>query len=319
MLPGVVVHGAGHWVAGQPQTARRLLLLEGSSIAAAFVSLAGLVTTGASRYVVAPLALGALGGAGLFTTTWLSDLYGVAAPAGGTGRPLDSTRRLRIQTGLRAVRDPLFETRWLIAHGFELDARSIRISPELQVSPDARHRRLAFLFDRRLSGERTDPGRHPRWQVDARFGVRDFKEGNEGFGTTTAELALRGRIDLELLGPTLAGAFGSAELGYAREWHRFRDLPGYSWDALLGRIGFGVYLGHRGDLRGQSTVAYDHRRDTVAGGLHLPGLPAGYAGYLEHRTEFNFHRNWGVAIDLAYGSAFVGGLYLLFNFGRGTS
>lgn len=313
LVPGVVAHGAGHWVACQPETALRILTLEGVAVATTLVSVTALVTTGASRYVVAPLALGALGGVGLFTTSWLADIYGVAAPDGGTGRPRPSTPRLTIQTGLRAIHDPLFETPWLISHGFEVETGLIRVSPELEASPDARHRRYALLFERRLLGTHTDPRRHARWVLDSRLGLRDFSEKNEGFGSTTVEFALSGRMDLDLLGATLQGAFATAELGYAREWHRFDGLPGYTWDSLLGRVGFGAYLGRYGPVRGQSFIAYDHRRDTVAGGLHLPGIAAGYAGFVEHRSELYLGKNWGGALELAYGSAFVVSAYLLFR------
>jgi hypothetical protein len=315
VIPGVVVRGAGHYVACEPDTALDLLYLEAAAVATAAVSLTGLATTGASRYVVAPLALGALGGVGLFATSWLADIYGVAAPPGGTGRARSQLKRFGIQTGIRAVYDPLFETHWLVSHGFSVDTGLIWLSPRLDASPDARHRRLALLAERRLFGASAPRDQHASWSVDGRLGVRDFAERQEGFGTTTAELALAGRMDLEHLGPTLEGAFATAELGYAREWHRFDGLPGYSWDALLGRVGFGVYLGHD-VVRGESSVAYDHRRDTVAGGMHLPGIAAGYAGYLEHRTELYFGPHWGVAAELAYGSAFVASSYLLFQLPR---
>lgn len=316
LFPGAVVHGAGHWVACEPSTSLRLLYLEAAAVGATVVSLAGLAGTGASRYVVAPLALGALGGVGLFTTTWLADIYGVTAPRGGTGTPRAKLPRLWIQTGLRGVYDPLFETSWLVSHAMRVDSDLLWASGRMDVAPDARHRRYALLLERRLMGERMDRSRHARWAFDGRLGWRDFAESNEEFGTTTLELALAGRVDLGLIGPTLEGAFVDVEAGYAREWHRFDGLPGYAWDALLGRVGFGAYLGHGPGVRGEAWVAYDHRRDTVAGGLRLPGIPAGYAGYLEHRSELYFDRRWGAAVEVAYGSAFVGSAYLLFQLPR---
>jgi hypothetical protein len=48
----------------------------------------------------------------------------------------------------------------------------------------------------------------------------------------------------------------------------------------------------------------------------LPGIPAGYAGYLEHRSELYFDRRWGAAVEVAYGSAFVASAYLLFQLPR---
>lgn len=317
ILPGIAVHGAGHWVICERETALRLLYLEAAALGAGAVSLAALVTTGASRYVVGPLALGALGGVGLFTTTWLADIYGVAAPKGGTGAPRSRLPRLTVQAGLRATYDPLFDARWLVSQGFTIDTGLIWLSPRLDATLDGRHRRYALLAERRLFGAHEELHRHARWSVNGRLGLTDFAERNEAFGITLAELALSGRLDLGQLGNTLQGAFGTAELGYAREWHRFDGLPGHTWDALLGRIGFGVYLGDGPELRGASSLAYDHRRDTLAGGLHLPGIAAGYAGFVEHRTELYFNRFWGAAAELSYGSAFVASTYLLFRMPRG--
>ena len=54
VVPGVVVHGSGHWVAGRPRAARRLLLLEGIGLGAFLGGGLTLVLTGANRYVVGP-------------------------------------------------------------------------------------------------------------------------------------------------------------------------------------------------------------------------------------------------------------------------
>lgn len=316
LVPGVLVHGAGHWVLCDPKTARKLLVLEGAGAGSLLVSLGGLAASGASRYVVAPLAVGALGGLGLFTTTWLADIYGVVAPDGGFGAREPTTPKLTLQSGLRAVYDPLFQTRWLLSQSFALDAGHFWISPRLDAAPDGVHRRYALLVGRRVLGATLDSQRPARWSVDVKLGVRDFRESEEGFGTSSAEVAFAGRMDLGELGRTLEGAFGFAEFGYSREWHRFDGAPGYDWESLLGRWGFGVYLGH-GPVRGEASLAYDHRRDTVAGGLHLPGIAAGYAGFLEHRTELYFGRHFGAAVEVFYGSAFVGSGYFLMRLPRG--
>lgn len=317
IVPGVIVHGSGHWVLCEPETARRLVYLEAAGAGSVLLSGTGLALTGASRYVVAPLALGALGGLALFATTWLADIYGVAAPAGGSGQPRARTETLILQAGVRAVHDPLFDTGWLISQGLLVNPGPLWLAPRFDASPDGSHVRYGFRAGRRILGAHLDPTRHARWGIDGVVGVRDFTEQNEGFGITTLEVALSGRLDLVAIGPSLEGAFGFAEAGYAREWHRFDGAPGHTWDALLGRFGFGMYLGHGPDVRGETWVAYDHRRDTVAGGLRVPGIPAGYAGFLEHRTELYFDRHFGAALELAYGSAAVASVYWLVRFPRG--
>jgi hypothetical protein len=310
LMPGALVHGSGHFVLCEPEIARTLLYLEGVGAGSAVLSATGLAVTGASRYVVGPLAIGAIGGLGLFTITWLADIYGVVAPEGGFGQPAPYLPRLIIQSGVRTVYDPLFATRWLLSQAFVLDAGPLWIAPRLDASPDAKHRRYALAVGRRVLGAGGAARLHRTATLDVRLAIRDFAEETEGFGVTSAELALAGRLDLQELGHTLTGSFAFAELGYGREWHRFDGAPGYDWDALLARWGFGIYLGH-GRSRGEAWVAYDHRRDTVAGGLHVPGIGAGYAGFLEARGELYLRPHVGAALELAYGSAVVGSAYLL--------
>src|SRR4051812_27157464 len=55
-VPGLVIHGAGHFALGQPRTARNLLLMEGVGLGAFLAGGLTLAFTGASRYFVAPAA-----------------------------------------------------------------------------------------------------------------------------------------------------------------------------------------------------------------------------------------------------------------------
>ncbi|HEX9296319.1 MAG TPA: hypothetical protein VF881_10800, partial [Polyangiaceae bacterium] len=71
IVPGLVVHGSGHFVAGDPQTARRLLLLEGLGFGTLAVGFIPIVASGASRRLVGPAAALTIGGVGLFAITAL--------------------------------------------------------------------------------------------------------------------------------------------------------------------------------------------------------------------------------------------------------
>jgi len=110
----------------------------------------------------------------------------------------------------------------------------------------------------------------------------------------------------------LGGSFAETELGYAREISRFDGLPGQGTDELLAHGAFGAYLGQG---QGEFKLSYDHRRDTLAGGLRLPGVGAGYLGFLSQRTEMYFG-TLGVASEVAYGSALMVSAYLLVRVGQ---
>src|SRR5258707_8625272 len=86
ILPGVVVDGSGHFVAGDSKTGYRLLALEGLGLGTLAVGFVPIVASGASRRLVGPAAALTVAGVGMFAISFLADLYGVLAPPGGTGR-----------------------------------------------------------------------------------------------------------------------------------------------------------------------------------------------------------------------------------------
>nr|PZN19157.1 MAG: hypothetical protein DIU78_21535 [Pseudomonadota bacterium] len=313
LVPGLLVHGSGHWVLGERDTAGRLLLFEGVGLGALVVSLSGLALTGASRYFVAPLAAGAVGGAGMFGITWLADVYGVLAPDGGTGAPTGVRPRLAIATGIRVVHDPRFPHDVFVSHGFTVDAGPLWLSPTFDIAVDAPNRRYALDVGRRLIGATAAEPTGSGTALDVVLGVADHAYDTDRFSLTTLELSLAGRLELASFARTLRGSFAEASLGYARHWYRYAGLEDDPADALLARVGFGIYIGHGNPLRGEATVAYDHRRDTLAGGLLVPGIGVGYLGFFEQRTELFFARGVGAALELAAGSALVGTTQLLLD------
>jgi hypothetical protein len=314
LVPGIVVHGAGHWVLCERKTAGTLLAIEGAGAGLAVASATGLAATGASRYFVAPLALGLWGGASLFTLTLLADLYGVTAPPGGFGKPPEFVPRLSLETGVRFIYDPHFPYRVFASHGFRFDTHWLWLAPRIDVALDAKNQRYSLLAGHRLAGP-TSRRRSPSGtRVDLELGVTDHDYGDEGFAMRIVEASVSGRLDLVALGETLRGSFAELQLGYARQWSRYDGLPGDGNDELLARAAFGAYLGH-GAQRGEVKIGYDHRRDTLAGGLRMAGIGAGYLGFLHQRSELYLGK-FGVASEVNYGSAAMFSLFFLMQLDR---
>jgi len=313
LVPGVLVHGSGHWVSGRAKTARLLLLYEGIGLGSAAVSLGGLALTGASQYTVTPFAIGALGGLGLFGVTLLADLYGVLAPEGGRGAPETELPLLEIHAGLVHVYDPLFSHEYFWSQGFSLEAGPLRLSPSIELGLDAPTYRYSLFVARRLVGPGVNQAARSGTSVDVTLGATDHAYHDDGFGLTAFELRFDSRLDLGDIDANLAGSFAESSLGYARELIRYDGAPADQTDELLARVGFGIYLGSPGGVHGETVIVYDHRRDTLAGGMHFAGVPAGYAGHLEQRTRLYFAPGFGAELQFDYGSAFVSALSLLFR------
>jgi hypothetical protein len=312
VVPGVLAHGAGHYVLCEERTAKTILAVEAVGVGSAGLSATGLALTGASRYFVAPLALGLLGGASLFTLSLLADWYGVSAPEGGFGRAPEKLPRLTLETGARYVYDPQFHYRAFVSHGFRLDTPWLWLAPRFDVALDAKNHRYSLLAGHRVLGATSQRRASTGTHLDLQLGITDHDYGDDGFAMRIVEGSFALRLDLGALGPTLRGSFAETEVGYARESSRFDGIPGQSSDELLAHVAFGGYLGQG---QGEFKVGYDHRRDTLAGGLRVPGVGAGYLGFLSQRTEVYFGK-LGVATEVAYGSALMVSAFLLVQVGR---
>ncbi len=310
IVPGLLLHGSGHFVAGDRRTALRLLAAQGIGLGGMVAGLAGLAVTGASPRFVSPIILLTAAGAALFTTSALADLYGVLAPPGGTGAAPADLPALEAGGGALLVRNPVFPYRWLAAVTLDARAGRWRLWPRLYGTANGQTVRAELRGSYRLTGLRPS-------SVDLSGALVHHREGGDviPFGTTLAELSLDGRTRLDALAPSLAGsfldwsgglAFGGMYFGGAVDALEATDL-------LLARFGFGFFLGRSSDPRGEVVFGYDHRHDDFAGGLKMPGLGSGPAGSFGLEASIYVRPRWGLRAVARAGSAHVVGLSLLYR------
>jgi hypothetical protein len=298
------------------------LLLEGIGLGAFFTGGATIVFTGANRYLVGPAALLAIGGFGLFATSWLADVYGVATPLDARGRPARFAPALETELGYRYVYDPQFAYRSFLVQGLDLRFGSVRILPRGWFALDHRNVRLRLLGAYRLYGPRPAPAPAARDGsfFDVEGAVTHHRFDPEGFSTLTGELAANGRLDFSRLDPDLSGMFGELGGGFALSAMDY-EAPGLELGSdleqlLLGRFAFGVYLGDAQRGGGEISAYYDHRHDDFAAGLKLTGLGSGVVGHMGLLGRWFFDESIGIAADVQIGSAFIAGLSLLVREGE---
>lgn len=116
------------------------------------------------------------------------------------------------------------------------------------------------------------------------------------------------------LSPTLGGSFAELCVGVGAEVSDVA-LDGVGVDVrevLIAGFSFGLYLGHRGEVR----LGYQHRRDDIAGGIS-PGKNqgSGFLGYVEADLELAIRDGWGIAAGVQSGSALVGRIGASYSFG----
>ncbi|MGC4086864.1 MAG: hypothetical protein QM756_02990 [Polyangiaceae bacterium] len=312
VVPGALLHGAGHYTLGARSTARDLLLFEALGLGMVLGGGSVIVLTGASRYLVGPAAGITVMGFGLFSTSMLADVYGSVSPdadAAQRRRPL--LPRLETELGYRRVEDVQFAHHDFWAQGLRLNHGAFGFGWlgmfSLQAD-NARYRAEAsYRFIDGLD----------RLELTAGFVRHAFLA--ERFSMTSGELSLLGRYDLARIGKTLSGAFAEFGLGYARGVIDYdligQRVPVDGYDLLLARFGFGVRLRGLSAAGSEALLYYDHRHDDFAAGLKVTGLGSGVAGHFGAQTKWYFNSSLGVLADVSVGSAWVFGASLLLRQG----
>jgi hypothetical protein len=322
VVPGLLVHGAGHFALGEPRTARSLLLMEGIGLGLFLSGGLTIVFTGASRYFVAPAATATMLGFGLFSTSYLADIYGTAATDGNAAL---SRYRLpaswETELGYRRIEDPEFDHHDFMVERVSRQIGALRLSPSGMFSLRGDTARYRVEAQYRLAGNVDNPSPRDISFVDVTFGLVHQRHHPEHFTRSSAELSVDGRYDLARLGPTLRGAFIELGAGYAlgRVDYNLSGLtvPSDLEHLLLGRVGFGVTLRGQSAPGSEALVYYDHRHDDYVAGLKLSGIGSGVLGHFGFSTRWFFNDSVGISLDAQAGSAYLGGASLLFRSSKG--
>jgi hypothetical protein len=302
VVPGLVLHGSGHFVAGDRRTALRLLVMEGIGIGAVGTGALILGATGVSRWLAGGIIATTVAGAGLFAISALADIYGVLAPAGGTGAPPDYLPSIQAELGTRYIYDPQFQYRAFLGPALEVRRQSWRLHGSGWLALDDDNQRLRLLGAYRLT----------RF-VEVALAVTHHHYGAEGFDTEIAEGAVQGRYHMSRLSPTLAGSFAEGGVGWGLALDRYGADASERRTLLLARFGYGIYLGEPN--RGELVVYYDHRTDDYAGHLKTPGLQSGQIGHFGVHATAYLSEGWGARGEAQVGSAYIAGLSVVYRYG----
>lgn len=314
IMPGVLLHGSGHFTLGRRRTAYRLLAAEGVGLGAALLGVGVLAASGASRYLSAPAAVMTIGGVGIFGTTLIGDWLGTAWPLDERGAPLTTRPVVELELGYRAVHDPQFAYAHLMRQRLDLALWGWRLSPEMWLALDDANARMRLELAYRPLGPRSDRAASDGSYVDFRTAVTHHRFAPEGFRTVTTELAARGRLDLMRFDSFLDGQFVELEIGAGIQTYDY-DAPGLGLGSdtetlLLTRFAHGVYIGTPPDPPyGEVLHFYDHRHDTYAGGL--TGFAIGVPGFFGLDARIYPVESFGLRGEIAVGSAVMGGLSVI--------
>ena len=318
VVPGVLLHGAGHFVLGERRTAYRLAALEGVGLVATLGGGAVFRLTGAARGLAAPAIATTLIGASLLLETWLADLYGVLLPEHAKGDVLRTAPLLEAELSAVYSTGPTLPAALRVGSGVTTRLGPMAVQFGASVAPAVRYDRVEASLVYRPFG--ATPGRPSSdgGYFDLGATVLHARHGAEGFDVSGLELVAGGRLNLARVGPTLRGTFAELSGGASVRSLAFdHAAPSARPDvALLLRTAFGVAFGRFGDpFRGEAKLYYDHRHDDDAGGLLNAGLISGVFGHLGIEGLLLSRSGWGARAFWETGTAAVVGLSFLYRIG----
>jgi hypothetical protein len=301
LVPGLLLHGAGSWVAERPRAAKRLFAVQALGLGMMVAGGAPILATYGSPKVTMPGVPLAVTGVGMFASTWIADVW---AAAGGESRAglARAERPYTVDAGAAWGRDPYHGNRGFLELGGSWWWQRLELAPrgrfELNASSvegglDARWR----LYGEPGSGALLERGH----RVDLRLGAFGRNDDNDEIRALWQEAAIGGRFDLRALDEAVAGLFFEAEVGLGLDETGY---PNGVWDVgalLLARNALGVYLG-RG--AGELAFSYSQRRDALVGGL-FAGRAAGFLGHVGAELELQLGHRLAMRLGVEYGTALL--------------
>jgi hypothetical protein len=299
IVPGVIVRGAGHWVAGERRTARRLLLIEGLGLGLVAAGGIPIGVSGGAGESMPGLAL-LLPGSALLFTSIAADVWGAAGGAAIAGQPL-TPDVLTLSLGYTFVADPRTPFANLATAAAEARLGRVMLGASGWFGDHTRRARATTGY--RLLGP--VPGQRGHDALDLSVAVAHEARTAHGYAVTTAEAAMHGRLDLAHVGPSLRGSFVAFGLGLGTELIDY-DAAGVTDTSGLvtGHFGWGFVLGDGHARALEAELYYEHRRDTLAGGVTLPTPGNGFVGYFGG-TVTAWRERWGLTATVDAGSAWI--------------
>ena len=260
IVPGIVVRGAGAWLVGERRTAKRLAAMAAIGIGGAAIG-GGPVGISGGYPPTVPLVPILIAGAGLAFTSWWADIA-VAAGLREAGVPLaPAPWAFELAT---VWQHDAHRERGFLRAGARVDfdriglGGSAMIDAENQLRIGEGETRVRILGARPTGTVVTSGSR-----LSARIGVRASDDEDDRVSMVTGEVEVIGRLDLVRIDRALRGSFLQLSTGVGVERTRYPNAVADTNSVLLGTFAWGTYLGERGE----ASLYYDHRRDSLQGGI----------------------------------------------------
>lgn len=294
-VPGLLLHGSGHFVLGERQSAYRLLAMEGAGLLGIVGGIGLLAAVGGSEKLAAVYVPLTVSGAGLFGLSFLADVVGAARGRRPWPEPLARSR-----LGVRAGYVGLFAAKHTFGHLGELgvawQTRRLVLEAAAMLHPQGDYGAYRGLAGWRFWLPPDDPV--TRFTLFAELGHQGF--ASEGFSLTTFRAFGELRWNLGALLPTMRNAWVLGRLGWGFDSFAFAGTSAEDdgLPFLVADTGLGLAASERVEVE----LAYRHRKGDLPGGMALSDGMAGFAGMLELRGRVALGARWALLPGVRLGT-----------------
>ena len=299
IVPGVVIHGSGSWVLHEQRAAKRLAVTGWIGLGAMALGGAAVGLTGGSPEMVIWGVPAMIAGAGLWLPTWFADIWYAAGGPRVRGEP-HAASPWSVELGTTWLHDA-YRERALVRGAGRIELGRVGVGASGLVDAEGRARTGDVEARVRILGAAaTGAAIADGSKLYVRAAVRRHVDDDDQVAISTVEAEVGARADLQRVDRNLAGSFVDVSLGMGLERVRYADLVSDTDTLFLGRFAWGLYLGTRSEL----TVFYDHRRDSLAGGI-AAWRAAGFVGSVGANVDLRLGGPLSFVGELEIGNGWV--------------
>lgn len=295
LVPGLLVHGSGHFVLGERQSAYRLLAMQGAGLAGLIGGIGLLGAVGGSEKLAGLYVPMAVSGLGLFGISFLADLAGAAHGRRPWAEPLVPSG-VTVRTGYAGLFGAKHTFRHLGELGIAWRTERLVLEGGATLQPQGDFSWYRGLVGWRLWARSDD--RVTRLSLFGELARQGFD--SEGFAITTVRAFGELRWNLGELLTTMQNAWLLGRLGWGFDVFDFAGTSAED-DGLpfiVADIGFGLMATERVEVE----LAYRHRKGELPGGMALSDGLAGFAGMLDLRGRVALGRRWALVPGIKLGT-----------------
>jgi hypothetical protein len=304
IIPGLLVHGAGHFAAGESSNGYRLLAIEGVGIAGIVGGLATLRAVRGSEKLAPVYVPVTVTGVGLFIASFLADVAGTLHGQ----RPWPVPRPPGTLT-LTGGYTGLFASKHTFSHlgrlGAEWHYRRLTCGAALMLHPEFDYSQYGGTVSLRL----WEPGADdPVTRLTVFVDAYHQRFRTEGFSIT----AFRGfgelRWNMGYLVTTMRNAWWLARLGWGFDLLSFDNIA--SGEDGLPFIVFEVGMGLMASERVSLELVYRQRKGELPGGMTVAGALAGFLGMIEFQSRVTIDPRWTIVPGFRIGNGVMPWLWV---------